>query len=81
MTKKLSTSKMRNEIVYPNLKCWMNFNKINAFQLSRLVGCSNTCILDYLEGRTQSLKLIKKIKLVTHLRYEDLIEQEGKQCD
>ena len=74
--KKPATSKMRNKLVYPNLKRWMDFNGVNARQLAGKIGVVNSTLIDYLEGRTQSIKLIKKLKQATGLRYEDLIERE-----
>ena len=73
--KKPATSKMRNKFVYPNLKRWMDFNGVNARQLAVKIGVANSTLIDYLEGRTQSIKLIKKLKQATGLRYEDLIEK------
>ena len=73
--RKIATCKMRNDIVYPNLKAWMDENKTNPCALAKIMGCAQTTLYDYLEGRTESLKLIRKVKEITHLKWEDLIKE------
>lgn len=72
--RKIATSKMRNDIVYPKLKTWMDENKTNPCALAKIMGCARVTLYDYLEGRTESLKLIRKVKEITHLKWEDLIK-------
>ncbi len=71
--RKPSTSKFRNEIVYPNLKNWLDYNNINAFEFAEILNVRPSTLYDYLIGRTESLKLIRKVKETTGLRWEDLI--------
>lgn len=72
--RKPSTSKFRNEIVYPNLKNWLDSNNINAFEFAEILNICPSTLYDYLVGRTESLKLIRKVKETTGLRWEDLIK-------
>ena len=72
--RKPSTSKFRNEIVYPNLKKWLDSNNINAFEFAEMLNTCPSTLYDYLVGRTESLKLIRKVKETTGLRWEDLIK-------
>ena len=73
--KKPATSKFRNEIVYPNLKGWLDSNNINAFEFAEMLDIPPTTLYTYLNGKTESLKLIRKIKEITHLQWEDLIKE------
>jgi predicted transcriptional regulator len=71
--RKPATSKFRNEIVYPNLKSWLDSNNVNAFEFAKMLDIPPTTLYEYLKGKTESLKLIRKIKAITHLEWKDLI--------
>lgn len=73
--RKPATSKFKNEIVYPNLKRWLDFNHISALEFSKMLNVPPSTLYDYLRGRTEPLKLIRKVKETTRLRWEDLIKE------
>ena len=74
--RKLATSKFRNEIVYPKLKKWLDDNNIIASEFAKIIDVPQTTLYEYLNGKTESLKLIRKIKSVTCLEWKDLIKSE-----
>lgn len=71
--------------IYPNVRAWMNENKITSRELQRRLGWE-TCsvnyiyISDYLSGKTYPRKqIIDKLLSVTGLTYEKFFETEKKE--
>lgn len=71
------------EVVYPNLRRWLNENKIARSEFARRLGnipSSNYTgyISEWFRGRKYPIKTtIDKIIAVTGLSYEKLFEEEG----
>lgn len=84
-TRKLSQFKpfKPSQIIYPNLRSWMNYNEVSISELVRRFGGSQSTATknkfgDFFKGRKELTRdAIEKIMAVTGMTYEQLFWQES----